>query len=296
MHLKSILTSLIILGFLAGCTFPGALPPFLGFLGAATPTPTDTAMVTLTATSTETRTFTPINSSAAFLSAVSPHEAIIPVGDNSHGHPSADTISRLLAAGARVWRTDQRGTIIVVSDGIAYTIKPSDGWKIYLPLVIKSTPPPSTQTPTPTATSTPTPTRTFTPVSTGCTLTHNGAFEQQLYVLINNERANAGLAPLTPNNALEISAGYHSDDMAVNHFMSHIGSDGSTFWERAVRAGYTGHWGGEIIMGGSSPESAVTWWMNDAPHRAMILGDLNDFGAGYAHCSGNYFTVDFGHR
>jgi uncharacterized protein YkwD len=117
-----------------------------------------------------------------------------------------------------------------------------------------------------------------------------------LYVLINNERANVFLAPLTANNALEISAGLHSDDMAVNHFMSHIGSDGSTFWERAVRAGYTGHWGGEIIMGGRSPEAAVAWWMNDAPHRDMILGDLNDFGAGYAYCSGNYFTVDFGHR
>ena len=303
MNLKSILISLIVLRLLAGYTFPGALPPFLGFLGAATPTPTGTA----TTTSTETRTFTPTSSSASFLSAVSPLEAIISVSDNTYAHPSADTISRLLAAGARVWRTDERGTIIVVSDGTTYTIKASDGWKLYLPLVIKSTPPPSTQTPIPSFTSTPTSTATIlvppeptatptlTPVS-GCTLTHNGAFEQQLYVLINNERANVGLAPLTANDALEISAGLHSDDMAVNHFMSHIGSDGSTFWERAIRAGYTGHWGGEIIMGGSSPEAAVTWWMNDASHRAMILGDLNDFGAGYAHCSGNYFTVDFGHR
>jgi len=304
MHLRSILTSLIILGFLVGCTFPGALPPFLGFLGTATPTPPGTA----TATSTETRTLTPTSSSAAFLSAVSPHEAINSVGDNSYGHPSADTFSRLLAAAARVWRTDQQGTIIVVSDGTTYTIKPSGGWKIYLPLVIISTPPPSTQTPTPSFTSTPSATATIlvppvptatprlTPVPSGCTLTHNGAFEQQLYVLINNERANVGLAPLTINGALEISAGLHSDDMAVNHFMSHTGSDGSTFWERAVRAGYTGRWGGEIIMGGRSPEAAVDWWMNDAPHRDMILGDLNDFGAGYAYCSGNYFTVDFGHR
>jgi uncharacterized protein YkwD len=118
-----------------------------------------------------------------------------------------------------------------------------------------------------------------------------------LYVLINNERANAGLEPLNINYALEISAGLHSDDMAVNHFMSHTGSDGSTFWERAQRAGYGGNWGGEIIvMGVGTPEEAVAWWMNDAPHRAMILGDLNDFGAGYAHCSSGYFTVDFGHR
>lgn len=139
----------------------------------------------------------------------------------------------------------------------------------------------------------------MTPVPSGCTLTYNGAFESQLYILINNERANAGLGPLTPNGPLEISSGLHSEDMAINNFMSHTGSDGSTFWERAVRAGYTGRWGGEIIYGGSgnaSPETAVTWWMNDAPHRDMILGDLNDFGAGYAHCYGGYFTVDFGHR
>jgi uncharacterized protein YkwD len=87
--------------------------------------------------------------------------------------------------------------------------------------------------------------------------------------------------------------------MAINHFMAHTGSDGSTFWDRAMRAGYTGHWGGEIIYGGygvGSPEAAVNWWMNDAPHKAMIVGDLNDFGAGYSYCSGGYFTVDFGHR
>jgi uncharacterized protein YkwD len=217
---------------------------------------------------------------------------------------SKTTELKILTTSSSEWKIEVNsaswGTIIVVSDGTTYTVKPSDGWKIYLPLVIISAPPPSTPTPTPTptptATYTPTPTPTLTPVPSGCTLTHNGAFEQQLYDLINNERANARLEPLSIDGALEISAGIHSDDMAVNHFMDHTGSDGSTFWQRAVRAGYTGRWGGEIIMGGSSPQSAVTWWMNDAPHREMILGDLDDFGAGYAHCSGNDFTVDFGHR
>jgi competence protein ComEC len=91
------------------------------------------------------------SSSASFLSAVSPLEAITSVSDNSYGHPSADTISRLLAAGARIWRTDQLGTIIVVSDGTTYTIPSSTGYKVYLPLVMNSAPRPSTQTPTPPA-------------------------------------------------------------------------------------------------------------------------------------------------
>lgn len=105
------------------------------------------------------------SSSASFLSAVNPLEAIISVGDNSYGHPSADTISRLLAEGARVWRTDQSGTIIVVSNGTTYTITSSTGYKVYLPLVMNSAPPPSTQTPTAT-TSMPTPTLQATPTLT----------------------------------------------------------------------------------------------------------------------------------
>ncbi len=154
---------------------------------------------------------------------------------------------------------------------------------IYLPLVIKSTPP------------TPTPAFTPTPTAPAC-LTHNGDFEQQLYDLINDIRAENGLVALTVNYSLEVSAGAHSEDMAVNHFISHTGSDGSTFWERAVRAGYTGRWGGEIIMTANTPQAAVDWWMGDAPHRDMILSDTDDFGAGYAHCTAGYFTVDFGHR
>ncbi len=155
---------------------------------------------------------------------------------------------------------------------------------VYLPLVIKSTPPPA-----------PTPSYTPTPTVPAC-LTHNGDYEQQLYNLINDIRAENGLVALTVNYSLEVSAGAHSDDMAVNHFISHTGSDGSTFWERAVRAGYTGRWGGEIIMTANSPQAAVDWWMSDGPHRDMILSDTNDFGAGYAHCTAGYFTVDFGHR
>ena len=270
MRLKSIFSVLIILGFLAGCTFPGALPPFLGFLGTATPTPTDTATVTPTATSTETQTFTPTSTyTRTYTSTYTPSPTFTVTASQT---PS---------------RTPSRTFTFSPSPSLTFTsvatLAPS-----FTPI------PPDTETNL--DPSVPTATLREPPVSSECTLTHNGDFEQQLYVLINNERANAGLEPLTVNNALETSAGYHSDDMAVNQFMSHIGSDGSTFWERAVQAGYTGHWGGEIIMGGSSPEAAVAWWMNDAPHRDMILSDTNDFGAGYAHCSRSYFTVDFGHR
>jgi uncharacterized protein YkwD len=135
-------------------------------------------------------------------------------------------------------------------------------------------------------------------------LVHNGSFENTLLTLINNERVKVGLAVLANSYPLEVSSGLHSDDQARNNFLSHDGSDGSTYWQREVNAGYTGRWGGEIIYAGSgtynTPENAVAWWMNDAPHKAIILADYNDFGAGYAFCPsgtyGGFFTVDFGHR
>ena len=77
------------------------------------------------------------SSSASFLSAVSPLEAVISVGTNTYGHPSPDTISRLLAAGARVWRTDQQGSILIVSNGSTYNVTEPVVYWLYLPQVIK---------------------------------------------------------------------------------------------------------------------------------------------------------------
>jgi hypothetical protein len=46
-------------------------------------------------------------------------------------------ISRLLAAGARVWRTDECGTIVIVSDGTNYTNSCNLNYYVYLPLIMK---------------------------------------------------------------------------------------------------------------------------------------------------------------
>ena len=53
-----------------------------------------------------------------FIKAVTPKYAVIPVGrDNSYGHPSKKTVSRLTNAGAEVYRTDELGDIVVTTDG-----------------------------------------------------------------------------------------------------------------------------------------------------------------------------------
>ena len=102
------------------------------------------------------------STSADFLSAVQPDEAVISVGSNPYGHPTTETLNRLFAAGARIWRTDEQGTILVTSNGFTYTIQGEIpfGEFVYLPLVVRpdqiSTPiPPSTPSPTQTPTETP---------------------------------------------------------------------------------------------------------------------------------------------
>jgi Predicted hydrolase (metallo-beta-lactamase superfamily) len=64
------------------------------------------------------------SSSSAFLAKVSPKYAIISVGkDNSYGHPAQTTLDKLNGIGAKVYRTDQSGTIVVESDGTKITVK-----------------------------------------------------------------------------------------------------------------------------------------------------------------------------
>jgi competence protein ComEC len=66
------------------------------------------------------------SSSVAFLDAVNPKLAVISVGaDNRFGHPSPQVLERLegLVGGERILRTDERGTIEVVTDGERIWIK-----------------------------------------------------------------------------------------------------------------------------------------------------------------------------
>ena len=53
------------------------------------------------------------SSQQEFLSKIEPDAAIISVGDNNYGHPTDAAISRLEAAGATVYRTDQQGCVTV---------------------------------------------------------------------------------------------------------------------------------------------------------------------------------------
>ena len=109
------------------------------------------------------------STTAEFLSAVSPKYAVISVGkDNDYGHPAAGVMNRLKKAGIPVYRTDESGTIVCVSDGetIRFNVSPgsytSGRQSGTSGTSITPTPSPtpgasSKQTPTPVPTPTPSP-------------------------------------------------------------------------------------------------------------------------------------------
>jgi uncharacterized protein YkwD len=129
-------------------------------------------------------------------------------------------------------------------------------------------------------------------------------FADRVIELVNQERANNGCPALAKNTALMNAAQGHSTDMALNDFVSHTGSDGSSPGTRATRAGYNwSAWGENIAAGYSSPESVVQGWMDSPGHRANILNcGYRDTGVGYyylANDPGNvtyhyYWTQMFG--
>ena len=62
------------------------------------------------------------SSDESFLRAITPDNAVISVGDNRYGHPAEETLRRLQAVGATVWRTDQQGSIRIIIDQQGYAL------------------------------------------------------------------------------------------------------------------------------------------------------------------------------
>ena len=71
------------------------------------------------------------SSSVDFLRAVTPEYAIISCGlNNTYGHPSEETLTRLKDVGCKLYRTDKQGTIdgICSEEGIFFAKSDTDDW------------------------------------------------------------------------------------------------------------------------------------------------------------------------
>jgi beta-lactamase superfamily II metal-dependent hydrolase len=66
-------------------------------------------------------------SSTPFLQAAKPECAIYMAGKNNrYDHPHQETITNLCEIGAEIYGTDIHGTIIITTDGLTYSVLPSN--------------------------------------------------------------------------------------------------------------------------------------------------------------------------
>lgn len=134
--------------------------------------------------------------------------------------------------------------------------------------------PTATPAPTSAPTQSPAPTQAPTaapaPTDDADALPGVSAYAQEVVRLVNIERADAGLAPLTMDATLSAAAQRRAQE--IDESFSHTRPDGSSCFTVLKDFGITYRACGENIAKGSpTPERVVEGWMNSAGHRANIL-------------------------
>ena len=117
----------------------------------------------------------------------------------------------------------------------------------------------------------------------------------QVVNLVNEERAKAGLSPLTADRSVTSAAQRRAREIETN--FSHTRPNGSSFSTALSEAGVNYRSSGEnIAYGQTSASSVMQGWMNSSGHRANILnGNFTKIGVGhYKSASGvDYWTQLF---
>jgi uncharacterized protein YkwD len=117
---------------------------------------------------------------------------------------------------------------------------------------------------------------------------------QELYYMVNYERAARGLGPVGWNDQLGGLAQGWSQHMAATGTMSH--QNLNSILQDPAYGGFSGL-GENVISGpcGMSAGQMHVTWMNSPSHRTNILGNFNAIGIGVA-CNGGtlYAAEDFG--
>lgn len=122
---------------------------------------------------------------------------------------------------------------------------------------------------------------------------------QQVLTLVNQERASAGLAPLSMHAGCAQVAYDHSWDMDFRDFFSHTNPDGASPFNRMANAGITYSAAAENIAAGyATAADVMNGWMNSQGHRDNILNaNFTEIGIGVRQGSngqyGTYWTQVF---
>lgn len=123
-------------------------------------------------------------------------------------------------------------------------------------------------------------------------------FEDEVLALVNRERQRDGCTVmLRTDDRLHTAARGHSVDMAAHNTMSHTGSDGSSPWQRAERAGYRSAMAENVAYGYRSPASVMAGWMESDGHKRNILNcaaKAIGVGLAYSRDGTPYWTQLFG--
>jgi hypothetical protein len=125
--------------------------------------------------------------------------------------------------------------------------------------------------------------------------------EADLIERVNEAREAKGVPILYLNVQLMDAAKAHSQDMASVNQLTHIGTNGSQFWERAELEGYTMTNGAEnvLLRFDLDTEEAFEQWRDSPPHFTNIMNpQYQEVGVGYAQATNGtyYFTMVFGTR
>ncbi|AFZ33380.1 SCP-like extracellular (plasmid) [Gloeocapsa sp. PCC 7428] len=111
-----------------------------------------------------------------------------------------------------------------------------------------------------------------------------GDIAQRVLELSNAERSRVGAPPLSLHPQLMAAAQQHTDLMAQRNEMTHQFPGQPELGDRISQAGYRWSRVAENLTRRSSPEEAVSSWMDSPPHRENLLNpELQHLGVGFAN-------------
>jgi uncharacterized YkwD family protein/spore coat assembly protein SafA len=106
----------------------------------------------------------------------------------------------------------------------------------------------------------------------GKSISSNSTFTDQVFNLVNQERAKAGLQALSSYNALSAMALDKAKDMYYSNYFDHnspkYGSPFNMMTSYGIHYSYAGE---NIAKGQRTPQEVMTAWMNSPGHRQNIL-------------------------